>query len=264
MGKLSKKALLSFGLGCMALLAPFGVASAQTSQADFDKMMDNYLKSENGPEMIAQAMQAHFQRKQQKAQESELENQFKNPVKIDIGNSPVKGPKDAKITIVEFSDFECPFCKKGNDTMNELAKLYPKDIKFVFKNLPLPGHENAEPAAKAALAANKQGKFWEYEEKLFANQRALSEEKYVEFAKELGLNIDQFNKDRASPEIAKQIQADSEQAKSFDISGTPAFFVNGVAVRGAYPISHFKMIIDRLMSGAGSATAKKGDAGAKS
>lgn len=265
LGKVILPGILACGLAAPFSAVQVSSAHAQASQADFDKMMEAFLSSDKGAQKIADAMQAHFQKRQQRAAETELEEQFKNPVKIDIGASPVKGPKDAKVTIIEFSDFECPFCKRGNDTMAEVAKLYPKDVKIVFKNLPLPGHANAEPAAKAALAANNQGKFWEFQDALFNNQRNLNDAKYVEIATELKLDLEKFNKDRASAEIAAQVAADAEIAKKHGITGTPAFFVNGVAVKGAYPVGHFKMIIDRWLAGGASASAaKKDDAGSKS
>ena len=125
-------------------------------------------------------------------------------------------------------------------------KAYPNEVKLIFKNFPLPMHPQAKPAAKAALAAQKQGKFWEFYDILFANQGSLSPEFYLKKATELGLNIDKFKADMASPEVAKQLETDIGDGKTLGVQGTPGFFVNGVAVRGAYPLEHFKMIIDRL------------------
>lgn len=244
-----------------ALLLTHSVAKADITDADFQKAMDKYLATDKGQEALGGAIEKFVRGKQEKAAkeqaqqaEAQIEDQFKNPVKIDAGNSPVRGPKDAKITIVEFSDFQCPYCKRGKDTMDEVMKAYPKDVKIVFKNLPLPFHPNALPAAKAALAANKQGKFWDMHDAFFDNQGKLGDSFYEEKAKELGLNLDQFKKDMASDEIAKQIEADKKIAEANQIQGTPGFFVNGVAVKGAYPTEHFKMIIDRWLNGG----AKKG------
>ncbi|MCB0317866.1 MAG: thioredoxin domain-containing protein [Bdellovibrionales bacterium] len=149
--------------------------------------------------------------------------------------------------MVEFSDFQCPYCKRGADTMAEVLKAYPNDVNLVFKNLPLPFHKQAGPAAKAALAAGKQGKFWEMHDRLFNNQQRLSAGFYEEQAKDLGLDVEKFKTDLNDPELEKQLKADMDLAQKHGISGTPGFFVNGVEVRGAMPVDHFKGIIDRWL-----------------
>jgi len=249
------------GLASLVTLLSAGTAFAQgMDQSSFDKFMDSYLQSRGGPEKIANAIQEHFNKKQQEAQQSELDTQFKNPVKIEIGASPVKGLPTAKVTIIEYSDFQCPFCRRGRDTMLEVTKLYPNDVKLVFKNLPLPMHKEATPSAKAALAANKQGKFWEFHDALFDNQDKLNAAFYEETAKRLGLDLAKFKTDMASEEIAQQIKEEAEVANKLGINGTPGFFVNGVAVRGAYPVNHFKMLVDRWLKGdSASAAAQSGD-----
>ena len=146
---------------------------------------------------------------------------------IAIGKSAVKGPESAKVTIVEWSDFQCPFCAQGKDLIHQILDKYPKDVKFVFKNYPLPFHPNAMPAAKAAIAAGKQGKFFEMHDKLFENQRELSAEKYEAWAKELGLNVDQFKKDMDAPETAAQVTAEMKEGGDVGVRGTPSFFING-------------------------------------
>lgn len=242
-----------FFCGCAALFV--SSATAQTNEDDFTKSIEKYLQSESGQEAVGKAAEAYFKRmeetarqRQAHAQEMELEEQFKNPVKIEIGGSPVKGPKDARVTIFEFSDYQCPYCKRGKDVMNEIAKAYPKDVKIVFKNLPLAFHQEAKSSAQAALAAGKQNKFWEMHDILFDNQSQLGQEFYLKTAADLGLNVEKFKKDMASAEIEKQIEEDMQLAQKHGIQGTPGFFVNGVSVRGAYPLEHFKMIIDRWLA----------------
>jgi protein-disulfide isomerase len=207
-------------------------------------------------EKIGGAMEKFFQKKQQDAAkeqeqqaQAEMEEQFKNPVKMDAGNSPVKGNAAAKVTIIEFSDFECPYCRRGYETMEQLLGMYPNDVKVVFKHYPLPFHKQAEPAAKAAWAAQQQGKFWEYHEMLFKNQERLGTDFYISAAKELKLDADKFTKDMNSDAAAKQVKEDTEIGQKNGIQGTPGFFVNGVAVKGAYPAAHFKTIIDRVLGG---------------
>ena len=178
------------------------------------------------------------------------EEQFKkvlaDKVTIDIGNTPVFGNKDSKIMLVVFSDFQCPFSKRGADTINALKQKYGNDFSFVYKNLPLPFHPEAMPSAKAALAAGRQGKFYEFHDKIFENQGGLGEELYVRIAKELNLNMDKFNADRNSKEIEEQIKADAAQAGSLGFNGTPGFSLNGVKILGAYPLEHFEKVINGL------------------
>ena len=236
-----------------ALSLTFGL-SACLSDTDLNSGIEKYVNSDEGRKVVGGAVEKYFQDKQEeqrkaqeKAEEQELEDQFKNPVKIEVGNSPVTGAKDAKVTIIEFSDFQCPFCKRGKDTMEQILKAYPNDVRVVFKHMPLSFHKMAKPCALATIAAGKQGKFWEMHNEFFDNQGSLSDEFIVATAKKLGLNIDKFNADRGSKAAEEQLNADIALAGKNGISGTPGFFVNGVAVKGAYPFDHFKKIIDRWL-----------------
>ncbi len=247
-------ALLVCGMS-MFLLASAGPASAAPDAA-FDKQMETYLSNDENVKKIGDALERYFQKKrdeqQQEAMKSEkdrIDAQFKNPVKVDIGASPVKGNPGAKVTIVEFSDFQCPFCQRGAAIMEDVLKAYPNDVKLAFKNLPLPFHDKAKPAAKAALAAGKQGKFWEMHDLLFKNQSALGDDAFVKYATDLKLDVEKFKTDMASAEIAKEIDADAELARKLGVNGTPGFFVNGVLVSGAQPLPAFKAIIDRWLKG---------------
>ena len=242
------------GVACACLFVSANTASADINQKKFNEMLQKYLSTEDGKKAVGSSVESYFKEKQQMArknqeerQKAEMEEQFKNPVKIDAGSSPSKGPKNAKVTIIEFSDFQCPYCSKANDTVEKIAKAYPKDVKIVFKNLPLPFHKQADPAARAALAAGKQGKFWEMHDVLFAKQRELSDALYEAEAKKLGLDVAKFKKDMDAEDVKKQVKDDMALAEKHGIRGTPGFFVNGVAVKGAYPFEHFKKIIDRWL-----------------
>ncbi|MFH0900115.1 MAG: thioredoxin domain-containing protein [Pseudomonadota bacterium] len=164
------------------------------------------------------------------------------------GDSPAMGDPRAPVTIVEFSDFECPFCSRGANTMTELAKLYGKNVRIVFKQHPLDFHQNAKVAAQAALAAHEQGKFWEMHDKMFANQRSLSRESLEGFAKEIGLDVNKFKTALDSPKIAAALAADLKQAEAIGVSGTPAFFINGRKFAGALPIDQFKTVVDEELA----------------
>jgi len=235
---------------------------AEISEKDFSASIEKYLQSDAGVAKIGSALEKYFQKKQMEAAKqqedqakADIEEQFKNPVKMDIGKSPVKGPASAKVTIFEFSDFQCPYCKRGRDTMDEMLKAYPNDVKVVFKHFPLSFHKEAEPAARASWAAQQQGKFWEYHDILFNNQDKLGADYYLATARELKLDETKFKADMNSEAAAKQVKEDNDSGSKNGIQGTPGFFVNGVAVKGAYPPAHFKQIVDRWLN--------KGAAGAK-
>lgn len=200
------------------------------------------------PQIIYESLDTYL-KKQRKAQANqELETSFKNRVAYQFPpHAPWKGVAEAPITIVEFTDFECRFCAKGAGTLKELEKKYAGKIKIVFRHNPLKMHAEALPAAKAAMAAHQQGKFWEYHDLLFANMDRLNNETYLELAGQLELDIDQFNQGRASDAITSQITADQQQATAHKFTGTPMFIVNGVVVQGAKPISYFSTVIDRLL-----------------
>jgi protein-disulfide isomerase len=158
-------------------------------------------------------------------------------------HAPRKGPKFAKVTIVEFSDFQCPFCSRVVPTLKEITDKY-KDVAVVFVNQPLGFHPNARPAAKAFLAAHRQGKAWEMHDKLFANQQALQQADFDKYAQELSLNLPRFKKDMADPAIEKMIADDQALAGSVGADGTPMFFINGRELSGAQPTAAFTAIID--------------------
>ena len=165
---------------------------------------------------------------------------------VPTDDRPQKGADEALVTIVEYSDFECPYCRRVLPTLDQIAEEYGEDVRVVFRQQPLPMHQNAKPAALAALAAHNQGKFWEMHDALFkkAETRALNEETYVEIATQLGLDLEKFNADRKSPELAQMIAEDQKIATQFGAGGTPAFFVNGRPLSGAQPFEAFKAVID--------------------
>jgi len=147
---------------------------------------------------------------------------------LTAGDSAAKGPAEAKVLIVEFSDYQCPFCSQAEPLLDQVMQAYPKDVKRVYKQFPLTSiHPNALPASKAALAASKQGKFWEMHAKLFANARELTPDNFKKWAGELGLDVPRFEKDMASPEVQAQIDKEMQEARTADVTGTPTIFVNG-------------------------------------
>ncbi|MFH1017843.1 MAG: DsbA family protein [Pseudomonadota bacterium] len=164
-------------------------------------------------------------------------------LEVGLGENPVKGNAKASITIVEFSDFQCPFCKRAEVTVDQVMKEYKGKVKLYFRDFPLGFHPNAKPAAIAARCAGEQGKFWEFHGKLFDKQE-LGDEKYKKYAGELSLNMDKFNACLTSPKIAASVDKDMEAGSDLGVSGTPAFFIDGIMLSGAVPYSEFKEILD--------------------
>ena len=157
---------------------------------------------------------------------------------------PAFGPADALVTIIEYSDFQCPFCSRVNPTMKQIKETYPKDVRIVFRQLPLSFHDRARPAAKAALAAAQQGKFWEMHDLLFTNQKALDDKSLETYASQIpGINLDQWKKDLADPKLETMVKEDETIAGKFGANGTPAFFVNGRFLSGAQPFEEFDKLI---------------------
>jgi len=165
------------------------------------------------------------------------------------GNPPAMGPTTAKVAFVIFSDFQCPYCGMAAPTIRQLEKKYPNDVRFVFRQLPLPMHDKAQLAAEASMAANAQGKFWEYHDKLFANQRELDRPALERYAEQVGLDMAKFRQALDGHEYAAAVSADSALAASAQISGTPTFMINGQVVSGALPIEEFSKMIDRALRG---------------
>jgi len=180
------------------------------------------------------------------------------PVRVDVAaTGPAKGPASAPVTIVEFSDFQCPFCSRLLPTMAEVEKKYGDKVRVVFRQFPLSFHQNAQKAAEASLCAQDQGKFWEMHDAMFGDQNALGVDQLKAKAAGLGMNADKFNKCLDSGEKAAAIQADQKAGAEAGVSGTPAMFVNGRFINGAVPIDQITPIIDDEIRRAGSKTASK-------
>jgi protein-disulfide isomerase len=164
--------------------------------------------------------------------------------RIDIKGAPSKGAKDALVTIVAFSDFQCPFCARVGPTIDQLMEKYKDKLRVVWRNLPLAFHNHAKPAAIAAMAAHRQGKFWPMHDLLYRNQQNLTSEDIERHAKKIGLNMEKFKASIADEKIAKQVEADMALADKVGVRGTPAFFINGVFHPGARPYDVFAEWID--------------------
>ena len=167
------------------------------------------------------------------------------PPRLEVAAAgPSKGPAHARVTIIGFSDFQCPFCRQALATLEAVFERYPDDVRLVFRNFALHSHRRAYAAAEAALCAAEQERFWPYHDMLFANPRALEDEDLLRYAEELGLDAARFEQCVASGEYRAQVEAETREARSMGIGGTPAFLINGLLLSGARPAEDFYRVID--------------------
>jgi protein-disulfide isomerase len=171
------------------------------------------------------------------------------PARIDVSvdDDPAFGPNDAAVTIVEFSDFECPFCGRFRvETFDALIEQYDGQIRFVYRDFPLSSiHPNAQKAAEAAECADEQGQFWEMHDLIFANQTNMGVSALSGFATELELDEEAFDECLNSGQYTEEVLADFQEGQAYGVTGTPTFFINGVRLVGAQPLSAFQAIIDQ-------------------
>lgn len=169
---------------------------------------------------------------------------LEDPVRIETAGAPVSGPAEAKIELVEFSDFECPFCAKAAGELRKVLAAYPNDVKLVYKQFPLSMHPHADMAAMASLGAQEQGKFWDLYYKMFANYRQLSRENLIAWAQQLGLNMDQFQAALDSAKNKAILKKDLQDGEFAGVNGTPAIYINGKHFNGAIELAAMKPYLD--------------------
>ena len=164
-----------------------------------------------------------------------------------IGSAYTKGPKDAEVVLIKFSDFECPYCAVAASNIKPFTADHESDVLYIYKNFPLTSiHPEAMPAAKAAWAAGQQDQFWLYHDGLFAFQDKLGEDYYGELAEEIGLDMEQFERDRNSPEAQAAIDQDIKLAEALKVQGTPTFFLNEYQLPGNAPAEVFDQAVTEL------------------
>ena len=169
---------------------------------------------------------------------------------VSIDDDPILGPEDAPVTIVEFSDFECPFCQRSaEEVLPLILEQYPEQVRLVYRDFPLTQiHPQALPAALASECADDQGKFWEYHDLLFANQSALDDASLKAYAAQVGLDEAVFDQCYTSQEHLDEVGGDYQDGITYGVSGTPAFFVNGLRIVGAQPFAVFQQAIDQALA----------------
>lgn len=223
---------------------------------DNPEMVTDVIKTH--PKEFIQALNVAVKSAQQgeradreKEERAKFEKSFKNPMQPLVRKDEnIRGPKDAPLTLIEYSDFECPFCKRGYTTVNALMEKYKGKIRFIYKHLPLSFHPNAMPASKyyEAIRLQSNDKASEFHDMLFDefDKIKLGEKFFKSIAKRVGANMARLAKDLDSPKVMARIQEDLKEAEKFDFKGTPGFLLNGIPVKGAYPPAHFDSIIEEL------------------
>lgn len=173
-----------------------------------------------------------------------------DPKSFDLDGAPTRGPEDAPVTIVEFSDFQCPFCGRATATMDAVWKMYEGRVRRVFQHFPLDFHPDAPLAHRAALAAGEQGKFWGMHDLIFANQQKMKRDDLLRHATALGLDMERFVRDLDDRRFDAIVQKDLIEGGTLAVNATPTFFINGRRLVGAQTIDAFKLVIDRELAGA--------------
>jgi protein-disulfide isomerase len=171
--------------------------------------------------------------------------------RVNVSNDPSIGPADAPVTIIEFSDYQCPYCQLWyQQVYQQLLDSYPNQIRFVYRDLPLPSHPQSVPAAEAAECAGEQGDYWQYHDALFNQKYGLDRTAYEQYASDLGLDMTAFTACLDSHRYLSEIQADAADASSIGLTGTPSFVINGRVLIGALPLSDFKAVVDEELAAA--------------
>ena len=214
--------------GALALVFALGLVACQPASEDLAEIKDA-LKEIN--EKIA-SVEEKIDKMPARAAGPAREDPNK-VYKIAVGSSPIKGNPEAAVTIVEYSDFQCPFCARAQPLLTQVMDKYPDDVRLVFKHFPLSFHKAAKPAAIASVAAAEQGKFWEMHDVLFAQGNKLDAAKMDEYATEAGLDLERFQKDYTDKkaQYGKSVDADMKQGQGVTVRGTPTLFINGKKVQ---------------------------------
>jgi len=174
--------------------------------------------------------------------------------KVAAAGRPTRGPANAPIEMIEFSDFQCPYCQRANPTLTRVLSTYGDKIRFTYRHFPLPTHPDARPAAEAAQCANEQGRFWEYHDRLFANPAQLGAADLRQHAAAIGLDTAKFNACVDAHKYDGDVDTDVQAGTQAGVDGTPAFFINGRMVSGAQPYEVFKRLIDEELTAKGNST----------
>jgi protein-disulfide isomerase len=169
------------------------------------------------------------------------------PFTIPVDGAPVLGPANARVTIVEFSDFQCPYCYQATIKLGAILKAYPNDVRLIFKQFPLDIHSQAALAAEAALAAHRQGKFWQLHDAMFADRTHLSRQNILAMAGQVGLDIQRFQQDWDSPAIRQAVAREQAEGDKIGVDATPTVFIDGQRYNGELDLAAIRPVIDKEM-----------------
>ncbi len=169
------------------------------------------------------------------------------PTRISIAGDPVRGPANAKVTIVEFSDFQCPYCAAATVEVAKILKQYPTNVRLIFKQFPLDIHSQAHVAAEAALAAQAQGKFWELHDRMYAHFREINKVRILAWANEVGLDLNRFQADLNSHKYAARVDFEEQEGEKAEVAGTPTFFINGRKLNAAFDVATVSPLINEAL-----------------
>jgi len=235
-------AAASRGVSDEEILDFFEENRAQLPNTSFESIEERiraYLESRRAEQVIAELEAS-----------ANIEVELERARVVVEATGPSRGPNSAPVTIVEFSDFQCPYCARVGPTLDQILDRYPDQVRIVFRHLPLPFHKEARLAAQASFCAEREGVFWEYHDQLFANQRALERPQLIDYANLLELDPEDFESCMDSPEAQARVEADLAAAEALGATGTPAFFINGIELSGAQPIEAFEaIIVEELAAG---------------
>jgi protein-disulfide isomerase len=235
-------------------------ATPATSDEALQKMFEDHKEAFGGRSFdeVKPFLQARAGQEQSQAAVMAYLNELKAKANLKIvlpeprikvaAEGPSKGPADAPVTIVEFSDFQCPFCSRAAKTADQVLANYAGKVRLVFRDFPLPFHDKAPKASEAGLCANDQGKFWEMHDEMFGAQDKLGIDDLKAVAKKLGLDSAKFDECLDSNKYAAQVKKNIEDGKEAGISGTPAFIINGRLISGAQPYEEFQRVIDEELA----------------
>jgi protein-disulfide isomerase len=243
------------------------IGASAVPDAEYNKFVeklvkDGRLKDKNVDEKIKEQIMAFLgaNKKKEKVQaylaklskSHPVEVYFKAPrlKDVQVGEAPIAGGQNAKVTIIEFSDFQCPFCKIAAETVGELKTKYGNKVKLAFRHFPLNIHPQARPTSEASMCVNEQSvaKFWKFHDLAFQNQKALDAASLEKYAKEVGANVEKFKECMSSKKFAKAVQDDMAYGEKLGLKSTPTFFINGRLVSGALPLDKFSEIVDEELS----------------
>ena len=251
-----------------AMMAKISEENATVSDAEVSAFYEENKKRFRGKplDQVKEAVSAQLVKTKQREAMNNLVEQLRNQADVDValeppelprlevsvGDNPPKGPEAAPITIVEFADYECPYCTRGYETMKQVMEKYDGQVKWYFRDFPLSFHRNAVGYSVGANCAGEQGKYWEMHDAILEDQKGLAAKGGVEgLAKEFGLDVAAFTECINHADASKRVMSDMTAGQAVGVTGTPAYFINGVMISGAQPLENFATIIDRELEAAG-------------